>query len=757
MHDGGLLLRRDAPPQHLGGRRHPGRPLISEVLVRLPIKSIARCRCVCRSWRAAISSAAFVRRHRDLSRARPPAPPSSSSSMLSILFEIAGYRTHISFYHLPLLPPPGPTTTVFDTGHVNLSHCDGLVTITTTSTDRVFVCNPATQEFIKLPRGTHNAEVDYYARRRRILPLVAIGFDRWRNSYVVARYFYRKYGGATTFDDEDDDTGESASSSPEDYDIGHEVFTLGSGDDGGSWEVTDDPPGAIGIQAPICTRRGFYWHSGMPNTRLLCFGLKDRSFEVVARPPTAGEWSPLDGMAVMDDGKLCYLHTATEASSLHVWTANDDDDDDGNGVLKWSLLCRIDFPDDELDSDLYELFLPTVITDGDTLVAVVEEMVYRYNMRDGRMEEVFDIRRQLQYGRPEYKLRPPAGQTSYCRSSTASPMEFFGGRMRAMAAVCFPSCKLPTPDRGRCECDCVTACSPGEADVSRVASCSTAPTLATTIPDDLLISEILVHLPAKSLARCRCVCRSWRAGIAGAAFVRRQRDLSRARPPSSVLIVPREYDRLEYRPRATTTTEISFHHRGQHMATEAEAADLMLDKAWPDGITNVIFPTHCDGLVAISTATDRVLSSSRCRSAPTTPSWMATARPNAVPVAIGFDTWRNSYVVARYYFYRDVRRDGRGRDAPGEWSQDYDIGHEVFTLGSGDGDGGSWEVTDHPPDAIGAQRPICRRRGSWLTLRPAAWRPFDEMADLDDVKLCYIHAVADASFHVWMAEEKTMA
>nr|CAB3462453.1 unnamed protein product [Digitaria exilis] len=298
------------------------------------------------------------------------------------------------------------------------------------------------------------------------------------------------------------------------------------------------------------------------------------------------------------------------------------------------------------------------------------------------------------------------------------------------------------------------------------------PTLATTIPDDLLISEILVHLPAKSLARCRCVCRSWRAGIAGAAFVRRHRDLSRARPPSSVLIVPREYDRLEYRPRATTTTEISFHHRlvlpsppgGQHMATEAEAADLMLDKAWPDGITNVIFPTHCDGLVAISTATDRVLvCNPATRELVALPLGTHNAEldgdgePNAVPVAIGFDTWRNSYVVARYYFYRMYGEMVVGGDAPGEWSQDYDIGHEVFTLGSGDGDGGSWEVTDHPPDAIGAQRPICRRRGVFEVVAyppTGAWRPFDEMADLDDVKLCYIHAVADASFHVWMAEEE---
>ncbi|KAF8667496.1 hypothetical protein HU200_052690 [Digitaria exilis] len=216
------------------------------------------------------------------------------------------------------------------------------------------------------------------------------------------------------------------------------------------------------------------------------------------------------------------------------------------------------------------------------------------------------------------------------------------------------------------------------------------PTLAaTTIPDDILISEILIHLPAKSLARCRCVCRSWRAGIAGAAFVRRHRDLSRARPPSSVLIIHREYDRLEYRPRATTTTEISFHRlvlppppRGQHVATEAADADLMLDKAWPDGITNVIYPTHCDGLVAISTATDRV--------------FRARRRANAVPVAIGFDTWRNSYVAASC----DVM-------------MRFDLKDRVF------------EVVAHPPTG--------------------AWRPFDEMADLDDGKLCYIHAVADAS------------
>ncbi|CAN6352129.1 unnamed protein product [Urochloa humidicola] len=82
--------------------------------------------------------------------------------------------------------------------------------------------------------------------------------------------------------------------------------------------------------------------------------------------------------------------------------------------------------------------------------------------------------------------------------------------------------------------------------------------LASAIPDDLLIYEVLVHLPAKSLARCRCVRRSWRAAIAGAAFVRRHRELSRARRPSTVLAIPREVDvrrdQLPPPPPVTTTS-----------------------------------------------------------------------------------------------------------------------------------------------------------------------------------------------------------
>ncbi|CAN6352130.1 unnamed protein product [Urochloa humidicola] len=115
---------------------------------------------------------------------------------------------------------------------------------------------------------------------------------------------------------------------------------------------------------------------------------------------------------------------------------------------------------------------------------------------------------------------------------------------------------------------------------------------AAAFPDDMLVSEVLVRLPAKPLARCRCVCRSWRAGIAGAAFVRRHLDLSRAAAPPSVLAIPRVLDLVDDR---ATSEKISFHRLplppppppGHPLGILD--AELMLEKAWrPEGITRLI-------------------------------------------------------------------------------------------------------------------------------------------------------------------------
>ncbi|XP_071681862.1 F-box protein At3g22350-like [Lolium perenne] len=223
--------------------------LFMEVLVRLPVNRLVRFKRVCRSWRARIEDAAFVHRHRDFSRAAPP-----SILVTPWKYSIDELSEDITFYCLR----PGQTAGGFEaraelllekaacpggTKGIHTTHCDGLVAIATT-TNRIFVCNPATRELVALPPGSPDVNYQNY-------PSAVIGFDRCRNQYVVSRYFYRRRGYGKL-------------SSQFDYDIGHEVFTLG----GDSWELTVDPPQAIGGMPPVYTGEAFYRNYGASFTTL---------------------------------------------------------------------------------------------------------------------------------------------------------------------------------------------------------------------------------------------------------------------------------------------------------------------------------------------------------------------------------------------------------------------------------------------------------------------------------------------------------
>uniref|UniRef100_A0A0D9W454 F-box domain-containing protein n=1 Tax=Leersia perrieri TaxID=77586 RepID=A0A0D9W454_9ORYZ len=150
--------------------------LFSHILVNLPVKSLVRLKAVCRSWRAAIDDPAFVRRHLELTRARP-----SSSSLLAVAYtddEYWDYPYHVddppeyiaSFHRLRLgQGSEGESTVTAETDLLHdksipeescdscprglachTTHCDGLVAGETQS-GIVFVCNPSTKEFVSLP------------------------------------------------------------------------------------------------------------------------------------------------------------------------------------------------------------------------------------------------------------------------------------------------------------------------------------------------------------------------------------------------------------------------------------------------------------------------------------------------------------------------------------------------------------------------------------------------------------------------------
>nr|TKW29229.1 hypothetical protein SEVIR_3G382300v2 [Setaria viridis] len=336
--------------------------LISEVLVvHLPAKPLGPCRCVCRSWRDGIAGAAFVHRHLELEVDPHDAYATTSGE--------------ISFHRL-LLPPPEQalgtigTELIFEkawpegiTRRIIPTHCDGLVAIATATDHRVFVCNPATRdEMLVLP--------------------VALGFDQWRNRYLVARYFYRNFG-EVSFDEA---TGEWS----QDCTVGHEVFTLGGGD---SWEATECPPHAAGVQRPVCTRQAFYWHA-VEEPLLIWFGLRDRTFAVVPRPPA--RWSPHDDMADLD-GRLCNAHAGAEAAAFHVWLADD------RPELQWSLQFRIEllYPPD--DPDIIHYMRPVISVGSKMLLAVVGKCSYLFwgTMTNEAQQEAVDLHHEVQYERPD--------------------------------------------------------------------------------------------------------------------------------------------------------------------------------------------------------------------------------------------------------------------------------------------------------------------------------------------------------------------
>ncbi|XP_052152566.1 putative F-box protein At3g52320 [Oryza glaberrima] len=266
----------------------PDDVLFSNILVHLPVKSLARLKCVSRSWLAAVEDPAFVRRHLELSRARPSAmivvvPPKDGS---------------ISFHRFRQLQVVDTTPTMDDSSssssEVELmlerafpdgveidvaTHCDGLIAVTTDAGE-TFVCNPATKELVTLPLGIscHNGCV------------------------VWDRYFHRRYPNRAGV-----------------AEIGHEIFVLGGGG-AGSWEATEDPPPTSAIvpsTPPACIGGCFYWCTnedvGNPSM-LLRFSLHSHKFDMVpCHPGCSSDVFAFNTVSELD-GKLCYTHTATETT-----------------------------------------------------------------------------------------------------------------------------------------------------------------------------------------------------------------------------------------------------------------------------------------------------------------------------------------------------------------------------------------------------------------------------------------------------------
>jgi hypothetical protein len=157
----------------MGLRDLPPELIVWEIMVRLPVKSLLRFRCVCKAWRDRISDdAEFHGTHR-------------RSQTLSLLAwrgstdeDRRNMVTTISIY----VSEPGESGALEDTMKLpvevqphSFAHCDGLV-LMPTKTD-VRVLNPGTRRAVTLPASSDGVASPFRFNAFRTLQLFGIGRD----------------------------------------------------------------------------------------------------------------------------------------------------------------------------------------------------------------------------------------------------------------------------------------------------------------------------------------------------------------------------------------------------------------------------------------------------------------------------------------------------------------------------------------------------------------------------------------------------
>ncbi|XP_057442012.1 F-box/kelch-repeat protein At3g23880-like [Lotus japonicus] len=169
--------------------------LIWEILLLLPVKSLIRFKCVCKSWKLIISDHQFVKSH--LGRSSANTTNFAHIKLLSetrVYYSKHGYKLHVSHYSVSLLFSPQypkghlfhPIATDFDL----LGVCNGLVSFTNSiykSPWACYVCfwNPAIRLWSKM-----SLPLPLPIQQLPSNSIFGFGYDRVSDTYKVVTGFY---------------------------------------------------------------------------------------------------------------------------------------------------------------------------------------------------------------------------------------------------------------------------------------------------------------------------------------------------------------------------------------------------------------------------------------------------------------------------------------------------------------------------------------------------------------------------------------
>ncbi|ESQ45591.1 hypothetical protein EUTSA_v10011044mg [Eutrema salsugineum] len=266
------------------GRSIP-RDLVIEILSRLPVKSIARFRCVSKRWASTLYHPDFTDLFLKKSLARPR------------LFFVVKLRGKFVFFStpLPLNPDQNSSSPLVADLHMSFSTEDSYSGVTPpvcgwlcSKVKNPVMCNPSTGQFITLPKVTLTGTVHTY-----------LGYDPINKLFKVLCV------------SED----------------GCRVLTFGNGDM--SWRMIDCPIPHSPLRNEICINGVLYYAAastveGMPPYLIVCFDVRFENFTflVVNIKIWNSNLINCNGKlgAVLPDSFFCFTRRST---SLQLWVLED--------------------------------------------------------------------------------------------------------------------------------------------------------------------------------------------------------------------------------------------------------------------------------------------------------------------------------------------------------------------------------------------------------------------------------------------------
>nr|TKW38493.1 hypothetical protein SEVIR_1G118300v2 [Setaria viridis] len=294
--------------------------VVIEILVRLPVKVLVRCKSVSKAWRAIISDPIFIQAHLRRSASNWQKDPCFIISPQTLDYVIAEdegrwpttFSNHIRFYQwqqgnkVATFIHDKEYRCKFNQLHY-FSHCDGLVLAPTDTS--LYVFNPATRDAITLPKsGRNNLK---RLGGRRACYCVGLGLDPRIGKYKVVQGFYW---------------------SKDRTSMGMEVCTIADDDHGGIWswgKIRNDPPYLPQRCQTAPSINGYmFWRIAEPKQHdkqqppraLLHLSLDDEEFGITRLPDSLDP--SLDYTFLLDvlHGRELCLTASTNETMLTIWT-----------------------------------------------------------------------------------------------------------------------------------------------------------------------------------------------------------------------------------------------------------------------------------------------------------------------------------------------------------------------------------------------------------------------------------------------------